>query len=152
MKKYLLTLLSVLLSTGCLLTSCSKDDDEQPSKPGTENVTPSDPNAGNVTQSNPLVGKTIKCVENDKHDFMRFTTNFSIQFISATIYIQTLKQTVEELDWATGKWYTSFNLDKTVNGTYEYSSSRIVLHPSDGGSSTLTKESNGWKDGNYLYK
>lgn len=141
-KKYFLTLLSVLvLSAGCLLVSCSKDDNES-----------SEPENVEVTPANPMVGKTIKCVENNNSDWVRISTNFSIQFVSATKFIWKLKQKAEDYDLATNRWNTTLDLDKTIEGTYQYSSSRIFLRQDDGGTKTLTKEGNGWKEGNYLYK
>lgn len=46
----------------------------------------------------------------------------------------------------------TLDLDKTIEGTYEYSSTKISLKRDDGGITVLQKVAEGWKEGNYIYK
>lgn len=139
-KLFTCSFLSVLLLTP--LASCGGDEPNEPDK---EEV-------GGDTNRNPMQGKTISCVEDSDNGTMRISTNFTIHFVDERFYTQTLKQVAKEQDWATGSWNTIQNLNKTIEGTYEYSSTKIILKGNDGTTKTLTKSGNGWKDGSYLYK
>lgn len=131
-----------LVLTTFVLSSCDKENIVS-DEPGYEDI-PSVP-------SNPMVGKTIRC--NDKYEgfFTNIFMKGSIQFISATKYIEELRQTVDELD-STGKWNRTFDFDETMEGSYTYSSSKIVLTSNDGVVLTLTKVPDGWKHRGYVYK
>lgn len=101
--------------------------------------------------SNPMAGKTLKCVSKTSDDWMKITTNFSIKFVTNNKFVWTLKQTCDEYDLATNKWNRILDLDKTLEGTYVYESTKISLKCNDGGLTVLQKVSEGWKDGNYIY-
>lgn len=144
-------LMAILLVGGLSLTSCGGSDDEPDFPDGEEQV--DDENGGGGANANPMVGKTIRCVDKYEDPYAyRINTNFSITFNSATRFTQVLKQTVEELDWATNKWTVTRILDNELTGTYSYSDSQIVLNATDGTVIRLIRNDQGWADGNYVYK
>lgn len=152
MRKFRFCLMAVLCVAGLTFASCGGDDDEPEStEQGGGNSGGSGNTGGSSTGKNPVSGKTFSCVESSNDGYMKISTNFKLSF-TAKNFTRVMKQTAESKDIATGKWELIQNLDKTETGTYEYTADRIVLHPSDGGSVTLTKSGNGWKDGNYIYK
>lgn len=144
-------LMAILLVGGLSLTSCGGSDDE-PDFPDEEQNDNNNNDGGGSENTNPMVGKTIRCVEKTENSSTRINTNFSITFNSATRYTQVMKQTAETLDWQTNKWTVDYSLDKELTGTYTYSASQIVLNASDGSVKTLKRSSQGWIDGNYVYK
>ncbi len=142
--------MAMLCVAGLTVASCGGDDEDEP-KPNPAEQGGGSSSGGSSSNSNPMVGKTITCDENINNGSMRVKTNFSIRFNSATRYTQTLLQKAEERDFS-GTWTTIHYLNKEEEGTYEYTSAKITLHSSSGGTTTLTKVSGGWKDGNYIYK
>lgn len=130
------------------LTACGDDDEPKTKSEKTET------SSGSQESSNPMAGKTIRCnkVYEEPND-VRITTNFSITFNDETHYTQVLKQR-SELYWAhLGRWEDEYVLDNTLYGTYSYSASEIRLYDEDGASNgTLKKVSDGWAEGEYIYK
>lgn len=141
MRKNNLLILVCLFVASVLLFSCDK-----------ESKNTDEPDYENVTSSNPVAGKTLKCVSKTSDASMKFDTNFTIKFASNDKFVWTLRQTCDEYDLATKKWNRILDLDKTIEGTYEYQSSKISLRRNDGGVTVLQKVAGGWADGNYIYK
>lgn len=152
MRKFRFCLMAVLCVAGLTFASCGGDDDEPEStEQGGGNSGGSGNTGGADSGKNPVAGKTIRCVETKKNDFVKVSTNFAITF-TAKEFTKVLKQTAEEYDMGTGKWEETLNLDVVYTGTYTFTSDRIVCSYSDGGSFVLNKVSGGWDEDGYIYK
>lgn len=141
MRKNNFWMIVCIILASVVLFSCDKDNKDS-----------DEPDYENVTSSNPMAGKTLKCVSKTSDSWMKIDTNFSIKFSSNNKFVWTLRQTCDEYDLATNKWNRTLDLDKTIEGTYEYSSTKISLKRDDGGITVLQKVAEGWKEGNYIYK
>lgn len=146
MHKLKLLMIAALSAMTLGLTACGDDDE------------PIDKN-GNIGQQggsiqNPMTGKTISCIDKGQSSSggSRWDWRSTISFQSATRYRQITTSYIESYDPIKKQWICDADLSFDESGTYEYSSTAIILYSDKGGTTKLTKSGNGWTNSDHTFR